>query len=668
MNLLNRLTVKNLQLNKRRTTVTIIGIMLSAALITAVASMYVSGIKAMISLEKRLDGNFHAVFYHVPVSDLDRFENNRNIESYNLVKEIGYARIDSKNKDKPYACLKGFTEGSYDDLSVRIVSGRFPENDREIVIPTHLKTNGGLDYKVSDMITLELGRRVYNGGFELGQDDPYEGCGPEGHGESLTVTETKTYTIVGVIERPASTIENYAAPGYTFITYADHDEMTGKVDVYARFTKDAVKKSYETMANILGVDPALFQKVYDHEGYSDDELAELSKQMEDSYLIDINRSLIDMETGFISTSSVGGLGIVAGIVIGVIVAASVFCIKNSFDISITEKIKQYGMLRSIGATKKQIRNNVFYEAGILGLIGIPLGILLGYLASYLLVIFSNYYLYFFTGLRDAGFKLEYSFSAIAALIAATLGIVTVYFSAFRSARKASKVSPIDSIRNSADIRINPKKIRSPKIINRVFGIGGEISYKSLKRNRRQYRTTMISIIVSVFVFITLSGFMGSAIREVESELKISDYNISLIANTVNQDSYHRFLETVHFDGVEDYSIVRDSQLSFTGNYYSKEYADFYDLNPGPDTRENIFIICVGKDQYQKYIRSLGLNPADIKDKAILLDKEMQADYDENNDIVQKYMRKFDFNKGISSLRRSLLQEKMYRLKSAKSQT
>lgn len=108
--------------------------------------------------------------------------------------------------------------------------------------------------------------------------------------------------------------------------------------------------------------------------------------MENAYIIDVNKYLIGLETNPVANSGIGGLGVVVCIVIGIIVFTSVFCIKNSFDISITEKIKKYGMLRSIGATKKQIKRNVFYEATILGLIGIPLGILSGFIASFILII------------------------------------------------------------------------------------------------------------------------------------------------------------------------------------------------------------------------------------------------------------------------------------------
>ena len=643
MNLLNKLTIKNLKLNKKRTVVTIIGIMLSVALITAVASMYASGIKSLIDYETKLKGNFHTVFYNVPVSDMDKFENNRNIETLNITKGIGYAKVDSKNEDKPYAYIKGFTKESLNNLSIRLVSGRLPENDNEIVIPTHLKTNGRLNLKVNDTITLEVGKRIDSTGYELDQNNPYQKSDSDGSGESLIETKTKTYKIVGIIERPATNIENYTAPGYTFITYMDNNKISGNVDVYARFTKDGTKSWYETIANILGVDPVLFKKVYNQEsGYSDKDIEKLSEQMENAYLIDVNKYLIDLETNPISSSSISGLGIVVSIVIGIIVFTSVFCIKNSFDISITEKIKQYGMLRSVGATKKQIKRNVFYEATILGLIGIPLGILLGYLASYILIIISNYYL---SDMIQAGFKLEFAFSIIAVLIAIILGIVTIYFSAFRSAKRASKVSPIDSIRNSANIKINPKKIKSPKFIKKVFGMGGEISFKNLKRNKKKYRTTVISIVVSVFVFIALSGFMGLAFQEVENEIKVSDFNISLSANITNENSYNKFIETVKLDNIEDYTLLRSSELFFIGTHYSNEYLDLLNIKQREQDEEYITVFAIGEEQYKKYIKSLGLNYDDIKDKAILLDKEYVVRYDDNNKKVTKYIDIYDFQKG-----------------------
>ena len=644
MNLLNKLTLKNLKLNKKRTIVTIIGIMLSVALITAVASIYYSGIKSLIKYQIYEKGNFHTAFYNVPVNDIDIFENNRNIETINITKNIGYAEIDSKNENKPYAFIKAFTKDSLNNLSVKMVDGRLPQNENEIVIPTHLKTNGRLVFNIGDSITLDIGKRVSFDGSELNQNDSYQKLDEDEAGESIIDTTSKTYKIVGIIERPATNIESYSAPGYTFITYLEENKISGVVDVYARFSKDGAKNSYETIANILGVDAKLFKKVNSQERASNEELEEYLSQMDKAKYTDINVNsyLIALETNPISNSGIGGLGIVVVIVIGIILFTSIFCIKNSFDISITEKIKQYGMLRSIGATKKQIKRNVFYEATILGLIGIPLGILLGFIASYMLIIISNYYL---SGTFAEGLKLVFVFSWVAVLVAIILGIVTIYFSAFKSARRASKTSPIDSIRNSANIKINSKKIKSPKLIKSIFGIGGEISFKNLKRNKKKYRTTVISIVVSVFVFIALSGFMSIAFQQVERELEISDFNISLSTTVANNESYNKFIETTKLDNIEDYSVFRNSEISFTGNHYNKEFSDLLNLALDDNKHTYLSVVSIGEEQYKKYVDSLGLNYNEIKNKAILVDKEYVSSYDKNNKLITKYIREFNFNKG-----------------------
>lgn len=637
MTLLNKLTIKNLKLNKKRTIVTIIGIMLSVALITAVASMYASGIKSLIKYETIIKGDFHTAFYNVPTSDIDKFANNRNIEKLNITEGLGYAKIDSKNEDKPYAYLKGFTKDALNNLSVRLVKGRLPENTNEIVIPTHLKTNGRLDLKLNDSITLEVGKRIDSKGDELNQSDKYQNTA----GEQLVEMQTKTYKIVGIIERPATNIEYYTAPGYTFITYIDSKNLSGNVDIYAKFTKDGVKNWDKTIANILGVSQVLFRKVY--KVYNQEiELEKLTEQLKKTYMFDMNKYLIDLETNPISSTSMGDLGKVLAIVIVIIVFTSIFCIKNSFDISITEKIRQYGMLRSIGSTKKQIKRNVFYEATILGLIGIPLGIILGCLATYILIIISNYYL---TDVIQTGFKLELVFSTYAILVAIILGIITIYFSALKSATRASKVSEIDSIRNSANLKISSKKIKSPKYIKKLFGIGGVISFKNLKRNKKKYRTTIISITVSTFVFIALYSFMELAFQNVNNELKVSDFNISLSTNAINDYSYSKFLKTVNLSGVEDYAILRNSELSFIGSHSSKEYLEYFGTKKESDAEEHITIFAIGKKQYDKYIKSLGLNYDDIKDKAILFDKQYITSYDKNNNKITKNIRVYDFNKG-----------------------
>ncbi len=636
MNLLNKLTIKNLKLNKKRTVVTIIGIILSVALTTAVSSIYTSGIKSLINFEIYEKGNFHTAYYDVSPKDLPTFKNNRAIETYYITKNIGYAKIASKNEYKPYAYVKAFTKSALENLSIKLVNGRLPQNENEILIPTHLKTNGRLTLNIGDTITLNMGKRISQDNYELSQTNPYQ------YDEIFESTSFKTYTIVGIIERPASNIEEYSAPGFTFVTFMPDTNITDNIDLYVKYTKDGVKNAYQVTAGILGVDQELFTKYYNATATYDEVVKYNNEELpKEKYKININSYLITLQTNPIKESGIEGLGQIVCVVLAIIVFTSIFCIKNSFDISITEKIKQYGMLRSVGATKKQIKKNVFYEATILGLIGIPLGILSGFLASYILIIVSNYFL---NGVISHGLKLVFTFSIYAVLIAIILGIITLYFSAFQSARRASKISPIESIRNSANIKIKHQKIKSSKLIKKLFGIGGEISFKNLKRNKKKYRTTVLSLVISVFVFIALSSFMDLAFDSVKNELNISEYNLNLITNNIEANNYLNYLATTTLNNIEEYSVIRSKDIVLKNPKYNPAYLNWINSDT-VDLEENYSsFYTLGKEPYQKYLKSLGLKYEDMQDKVII------ADYGKstrqiNDKYESQYFHLYSYQKG-----------------------
>lgn len=630
MNLLKKLTIKNLKLNKKRTIVTIIGIMLSVALITAVATMYASGLKSLIVYEKYVKGDFHVEFMDVPSDDVKTIKNNNGVENVYLTQEIGYAPLkDSKNSGKPYAYVMGFDKGALENLSIRLTSGRLPQNEDEIIIPTHLKTNGRMDIENNKEITLEVGERV-SGTYKLNQYVGYDA-----DNEKIINTKQKTYKIVGVYERSATNIEPYIAPGYTFISYIDDNNFTGNVNVYAKYNKVGSKNHIKVTADIIGVNAEFLDKFYYGSYDNEEELINIREELDKArYEIDINGYLIALETDPISNSGIGNLGYVVIVVCIIIVFTSVFCIKNSFDISITEKIKQYGMLRSIGATKKQIKNNVFYEATILGLIGIPLGLLLGFIASYILIIVCNILLK--DSLTD-GLNMVLSYSVISYIVAILLGIITIYLSALKSARKASKISPIDSIRNSANIKLNSKKLKVPKLINKIFGVGGEISYKNIKRNKKSYRTTIVSLTISVLVFIALTYFMNTFMNEIKKEVSASEYNINYnIKNNEEKNIINKINQTVNLDNIKNYSIIRTTFGVFNNPKFN--------IEPREGINKDIRIVSIGEEAYKKYLKSLNLNYDDVKDKGILVD-EIEYDIFNEEKLITKHDRLYKYNKG-----------------------
>ncbi|MBE5959529.1 MAG: ABC transporter permease [Lachnospiraceae bacterium] len=667
MDLLNKLTIKNLKLNKKRTIVTVVGIILSVALITSVASLYVSAVNSMINYEKTDGGNYHVAYMEMPVSEIDNIKENRDVEQVSIIKNVGYAMIGSKNEDKPYAFIRALDAESMENLVNTLEEGRWPEKDDEIVIPTHLKTNGRIDLKIGDKITLDVGKRVDDAGNELSAMDAGN-CGEEYDfdgklHEKIIDTTKKTYKIVGRMKRPSYAIEQYYSPGFSFIVL-DNNVKTEKVDIYVRYNKLDNETLYRNIANTLGIDPDILVKFgnRDDEGFSEDDLEKYQKEMEKvKYEPEIHYSLIALETNPLGGDDMKGFLMISLVAVGIIIFTSVVCIKNSFDISITEKVKQYGMLKSVGATKKQIRKNVFREATILGIMGIPLGIISGVFASWVLIIITNALL---IEQLTTDVELKLSISVLAIIVSLLLGAVTIYFSALGSARKAAKISPIDLIRNSGNIKIKSKKLKIPNFVNKFFGVGGVISYKNLKRNKKKYRTTVIAIIVSVSIFISLSEFMMLAFDEVHSQVEDNEYNLLLQITGKDGEDFELAKKTVTLDGISDYTLSRDIHYSLPIEKMSKKYLDYIDYDAADYSAEDVKVLSLGEEQYKKYIAKLGLKYEDVKDGAILIDY-YKVDRYVDGKIENRYMETTAYDKGQTVELRDYYDESKYDTKKIK---
>ncbi len=608
MNLLNRLTIKSLKMNRKRTIVTIVGIMLATSLITAVSGMASSFQASLVEYTKQNNGNYHYVFWDVPESDLKYFENNRNIESCYLAEKIGYATLaDSQNFDKPYLYLMAQNKNAMENLALELKEGRMPENGHEVVISSHIRSNGGVSYLVGDTLALDVGTRETLDGYALTQQNPYT---PKE--EQLTPNESAQYTVVGIINRPVYAMEPYSAPGYTVITCIDDDESDVSADkrtydIYVRYTEAALKDAENVTKEIAtrGAD----EVIYNYEN---------------------NESLIQYETmifGETTTVVLYGMTVIA---ILIIIVTSIFCIRNSFAISITEKMKQYGMLSSVGATSKQIRQNVYYEAFVLTLIGVPLGVFAGILALWIVVKVVGKLM-----VEALEMQLQFSLSGFAIFLAIILSVITIFLSAMSSARRASKVSPIVAIRGNEDIKVGRNDVKSPAWIKRLFGIGGIVAYKNLRRNRKKYRTTIVSIVVSVSIFIGMSAFVNLSFKLSHFYYGEMSYNLSYSFGS-NPDEYQQAQKIIRMDGVKTASIKRNTEMTVKAEdmTYTEAYIDYFPYVKDWEY-DNLSIISVGETEYVAYLKRLGLSYEEAKDKAVL-SGECQGFYS-LPDGTQKYI-------------------------------
>lgn len=588
MNTLDKLTIQSLRLNKKRTIVTIIGIILSVALLSALLTLAYSFYDSMIASERE-QGDYHVVFRDVECDRLKDVKENRNIEKSFGVSAVGYSRIEKPASEfRPYIYIAGYDKTAMKNMGMKLIEGRCPENENELVVQADFAEVSGLACKVGDTIALEVGRRVSDG-YELGQMNPYS----EDAAEELIELMDREYTIVGVMQRPSYDIEDGMSPGYATITCTDNASTGGVIDIYARFTKEALKDYAENSRSLAEY------LTGDVEGYEG------------------NLYLISLETGEWGNDMVGLKGAV-GIVCIIIILTSVFCIKNSFDISITEKTKQYGMLRSIGATKKQIRKNVFFEAGILGCIGIPAGIVSGIVAAKLLIMITNYLL---LG-EDTNMEFDLTIRVPALLLTVLLGAVTIILSAYKSAHRAGRITPLESIRSTNDIKL--KHVKGSKLVDRLFGIGGEISRKNLKRNKKKYRTTSVSIFISVLVFVVISYFFGLFRQVIDFEYNYGDYNISIyVWNMGDKELGAQSIRLLkNLEGVDRLSIMNSDCWTSTNIPVTLDYAERFSYSTQVSWR-----VCALEDSaYAEYIKELGLDAEKVSDKAIVYTSIIAYDY------------------------------------------
>lgn len=595
MSILNRLTIKNLRLNKKRTIVTIIGIILSTALMVGIGLLFSSFQDLMIRDTIGYSGKYEAKYNDVDLIKLNDIKN-KNF-TYFYEKPIGFSKIESSNEYKPYMYITSVNKEYFNEL--KLVDGSFPKNENEVVISNHVITNGGLNYKVGDIVTFTYGSRNIDGDITLANSELVDG-------EFLTNEGTHTYKIVGIVDR--SNFESYSASGYTAFTL-DVNSDKGNANLYVMFNKNKkIIKQSEELAKELNYDGDI--------NYNSTLLALYGESTYGNVM-----------------SSMGGMMI---IMLSLVSIGCIIVIYNSFAISVMERKKEFGLLSSIGATKRQLSHTVFFEAVVVGVIGIILGIIGAYIGIGCVILIINNLI---SDMLE--YKLHLVTNPLFIVIPVIFMIVVIGVSAFIPSRRASKVSPIEAIRQNDDIKINKKKIRTSKLVNKLFGIEGEIALKNIKRNKKKYRVTIVSLFISIVLFISFSSYMNYTLNTASSVMGEVpyDYQISYFGDDPNNDkeALDKINEIVKSSDVKEYVSYSVSNLSIIGNYtYSDEYLDFYKSAYGDDgikalnnlKYQSISILVLDDNSYNKYKKLIGID----NDSVILLNKFKGVSYGNNKRV------------------------------------
>ncbi|MDF2539565.1 MAG: cell division protein FtsX [Herbinix sp.] len=530
MNIVNKLTLRQLMLNKKRTIVTIIGTIISAAMITAVATLGLSFMDIVRRQTIADGGEWHVIYKDVNKSQYDAINADKETKLTLISRESGYAPLESgENLNKPYLYIMEYNTAAFENFPVKLTQGRLPERPDEIVISEAVYQNAKVNYKIGDKLTLDIGQRFSEEESEepmvLDQTYSLQRDGDEIK-EYLTSELTKTYTIVGMIERP--TWEYTWSPGYTALSYIDENTVTAKETFHTSVVVKHINNKLFAYAGQLAEKNGI-----ESFGYNNELLRYYGVIKDDSL-----RSM---------------LFTLSGIIMVIIVVGSVSLIYNAFAISVSERSRYLGMLSSVGATKRQKRNSVFFEGAVIGAISIPIGIVAGYVGLGITYLFINPMFKQSLGSTE-GFQLKVYPSSV--LVAVLISAVTIFISTYIPARRASNVSAIDAIRQSMDVKIKGRQVKTSKITRKVFGIEAELGLKNLKRYRGRYKATVFSLIISMMLFLVVSAFTDNIRRSMGLTLDGINFDIQAsVDNTLDEERDAMIQEMLSLEDITENTRV-----------------------------------------------------------------------------------------------------------------
>ncbi|WP_026653877.1 ABC transporter permease [Butyrivibrio proteoclasticus] len=521
MNIVSKLTLKHLLENKKRSIVTILGIATSTALISAILLGVFSFFSFFGQISILTSGYAHAAFEEVSE------EQYKGLLQDDALKTVGLRALEEEKtgirliNDQPDRFRIGnidhANQASYEMRVICDYEGELPKNSSEIAVEEAFLKENNLDLKVGDTLTFEQGYRY----MENDEEGFYYLGGNYRSEEKFEAKSVDTCIITAILHgnRPTK----------------DWDILRGLDDGYYPEQEDA-----EVSMMLAKCDTSSIKQIKN--------LVKKYGIQKYEYNSEYFISIFALEG---SSGAYSEMFVFLGVALAIVIATSVVLIFNSIGMSLTERMRYLGMLASVGATSRQKRFSIYYEGFILGLIGIPLGLLMGYIGTKItLAILGSKILAADILAGAEGMRGTIPIVCephVVALIIFFSGL-TILISSLIPGLKAARIMPIDALRQSSVIKVKARKLRVNPLIRKIFGYEGELAYKNIKRNGVKGTVITVSIAVSVILFLSIN-YVCNSVQRANSY----DFNIpySVIASCSLEESDKLREAIVAMDDVED---------------------------------------------------------------------------------------------------------------------
>ncbi len=450
--IINKISKKSFKSNKSRNIFAIISIALTTLLFTSLFTVGMSNLKSTEYSKMRAVGTT----YHGAFKDLTKAEYEK-IKEHKLIKEYISSVFLGSAENKEFA--KRSIEINYGDRKhvdacfSTPIKGDVPHKENEILVDTFVLDMLKKPHEINQQINLtyKINEKTYNKDFIV--SGIYKG--------DTVSRASRVYISKDFLNNSLKNINENELK--------KQKQQWGLINLEVNFSN-----SFDIEGKLL--------KIIKESGY-------------DSKNIDIG-----INWAYASTEMSGEIEpIIAAIsLLGIIGLAGYLIIYNIFYISVVKDTKFYGLLRTIGATRKQIKKIVIKQALILSIIGIPIGLTLGYITGVILapLVIGNTTIEF----------IKISASPIIFVGASIFSLITAIISAYKPAKIASKTLPIEAVRYSGVNTVSKKKFKKSSNGAKIHKMAISNIFRNKSKAIIVIASLSLSIIVLNTVYTIVSGF------------------------------------------------------------------------------------------------------------------------------------------------------------------
>lgn len=581
MKIINKLTWRHLWVNRRRTVITLFGIIISVAMVTAVFTSVGSLMRSLSDITASYDGAWHAQYMNLQDKDVQTLSKQKNVKTIGLLADIG--QMDCNTKEDSGRNETSIIAGNQNLFAInkmKPAAGRLPNNTRELMVTKSYLQRNKLNWKVGDTVT------VQTASYPTGAQEA-EATGGE------PIVENRTFTVCGILE-----VQNQLT-GMNSAFCGMDDTVAGGYTAQVQFSN----LGSNTPKDIKAAAKAVYGKAVNSD-WSDlytihtDYLMYNGVQMSDG----VTRALY----GFVA------------IILLIIILASVFMIYDSFAVSYQQRARYLGMLASVGATRVQKRGSVYFEGFILGCIGIPIGILcgIGGIAVTLRALSDSFMKTVMVATGDS-IRLHAVVDWKIIVFSALISALTIFISAWIPVHRASKITPIEALRQTNTVKVKKaKKLKTSRLRQKLFGFEDVLAVKNYKRNAKRSRTVVFALAVSVILFLSTANFTGMLTNALDNEYDGMSFDVYESVNSsdgpLSVDLVEKLNKEVsRMPGIESMRVCADNEMMVDG--LDKQLtAEAKKANMD----RSVYVLGVDNDTFAALAKEAGIDPSVCQDDKI----------------------------------------------------